>query len=381
MEREMKVNISLKVFASIQESCTGEPRMKELKLTQNYDCTRLQGKHDTTLYISNISRSDTGNYTCAFTYMYNGKSYNVTRNIPVKVLVLFFYTDRENYDLISTNAQVPKRHHKSKSRSYNISLYVIYMESNLTILKVEEDDYKSNYSCFAYNNRGKDEMIRILKSPVTDRVDHIVVSVIILGAVSCLLPLLYTRLKIDFVLLSRDIFKKYYDSYDGKEYDAYVVYSRDCHENSIENSAEYFVNTVLPEVLEHKCGFRLFIPGRNMVPGEDVSSSSAVNIEKSRRLIIVLSAQTRSMESFYDQQIGLHSALISNSLKVIIITLGEINENTEMQESLGYIMKRKGTIQWNDKSNDKFSPNSKFWKLVRYQMPACFSSYNFHHNK
>ncbi|XP_018409620.1 PREDICTED: interleukin-1 receptor-like 1 [Nanorana parkeri] len=265
------------------------------------------GQHDTMLYISDISKSDSGTYTCSFTYMYNGKPYNATRNIPVRV-----------------------------------------SEPN--------------------------------------RMDPIVFSVVVLGALSCLLLLLYTRYKIDLVLLCRDIFKKYHYRNDGKEYDAYVIYPSTCYENSTDNSADYFVNTILPKVLENKCGFRLFVPGRNAVPGEvnirdiyklvsnyyfiDVSSSSAINIEKSRRLIIVLNAETRSMDSLYDQQIGLYSALIYSSLKVIIITLGKMNENTEMQDSLMYIMNQKGSIQWDDKSNDTLSPNSQFWKRVRYQMPV-----------
>lgn len=47
---------------------------------------------------------------------------------------------------------------------------------------------------------------------------------------------------------------------DGKIYDAYVLYPKNCTPDS-------FVLNVLPDVLEKQCGYSLFIFGRDDLPG------------------------------------------------------------------------------------------------------------------
>ena len=60
-----------------------------------------------------------------------------------------------------------------------------------------------------------------------------------------------------------------FSSSDGKIYDAYVIYPRNC-KNSPKgaSSVEYFVHQILPDVLENKCGYDLYIYGRDLLPGE-----------------------------------------------------------------------------------------------------------------
>lgn len=56
---------------------------------------------------------------------------------------------------------------------------------------------------------------------------------------------------------------------DGKLYDAYVIYPRGFRGSAAgARSVEYFVHHTLPEVLENKCGYKLCIYGRDLLPGQ-----------------------------------------------------------------------------------------------------------------
>lgn len=59
---------------------------------------------------------------------------------------------------------------------------------------------------------------------------------------------------------------------DGKVYDAYVAYPRSCGgavcRGDTCTAVEEFALRILPEVLEGELGYRLFIMGRESLPGE-----------------------------------------------------------------------------------------------------------------
>lgn len=53
---------------------------------------------------------------------------------------------------------------------------------------------------------------------------------------------------------------------DGKQYDAYIAYPRVLEGSS--EKAEIFAMSTLPQVLEGRYGYKLFILGRDGLPGE-----------------------------------------------------------------------------------------------------------------
>lgn len=62
---------------------------------------------------------------------------------------------------------------------------------------------------------------------------------------------------------------------DGKLYDAYVIYPRVFRGNSAGTSSlEYFVHHTLPDVLENKCGYKLCIYGRDLLPGQGKTATT-----------------------------------------------------------------------------------------------------------
>lgn len=54
---------------------------------------------------------------------------------------------------------------------------------------------------------------------------------------------------------------------DGRLYDAYVAYPQP-GALGFSKEVETFALHILPQVLENACGYKLFIPGRDCLPGQ-----------------------------------------------------------------------------------------------------------------
>uniref|UniRef100_A0A8C3V6K4 Interleukin 1 receptor like 1 n=1 Tax=Catharus ustulatus TaxID=91951 RepID=A0A8C3V6K4_CATUS len=322
------------------------------------DCKPLQGqrylKKGKYLYIENPRREDDGYYTCQFIYTHKGNVFNVSatrifisdvKHSPLPPQIIF----PKNNDVVEVElgaalslkcqarlgikkqplAAVTWDPVKLMVPTLSISFdghdQVYYKETTLNITEVKKEDLQSNFTCIALN-----EMYN-------------------------------TRVTVTLQLKVQ--------SEDGKTYDAYVIYPK--NHISEANFVEYFVYQVMPDILENKCGYKLCIYGRDIYPGEDAASAIEKRIQKSRRLIILLTHQLiNSKEDAYDQHIALYNALIQNDTKVILLEMETIGTYGKLQESLRFIIKQQGTIKWKEEHTvHPQSPNSKFWKQVRYHMP------------
>lgn len=105
-----------------------------------------------------------------------------------------------------------------------------------------------------------------------------------------------------------------------------------------------------------------------------VVSIADETFKQSRRLMIILGSETFSciqLEDACEQQLALYSALIRDETQVILIEMDGTQDYTSMPESIRYIKQKHGAIQWKgDFSEKSCSANTRFWKNVRYQMPA-----------
>ncbi|KAM4866925.1 interleukin-1 receptor-like 1 isoform 1-T2 [Thomomys bottae] len=387
------------------------------------NCTALQGSrykaHMKSLVINNVGREDEGDYTCKFVHTENGVNYIVTatRLFTIKVkqglsrlpeiiapphnktwevgigkpinvtCTACFGNDRQstavvrwqiNQHNIRTSGEARIQEEEGQDESSLNQL--ICLNKVLKITEVREEDLSQHYDCVAWNLHGtKKHSVKLQrKKPINrESMYYIVAGCSILLMLINVLVIVFKVFWIDVVLLWRDIASPYKTNNDGKLYDAYVIYPRNYKSNSEgASSVEYFVHQILPDVLENKCGYSLCIYGRDLLPGEDIATAVEMNIRRSRRHLFILTPRgTHSQEFIYEQEIALHSALIQNDSKVILIEMEVLGEPGPLgveglQESLKHLVEVQGTIKWReDHVANKRSLNSKFWKQVRYQMP------------
>ncbi|XP_071887363.1 interleukin-1 receptor type 1 isoform X5 [Anas platyrhynchos] len=379
------------------------------------DCQLLKGRRfaflNSDLVIFNVTMQDQGNYTCKTTYIYNGKQYNISRDVILTVAVSppkkppEISYPRNNSIEVELGSQVTVDCNTTGADGYEVfwtgnGVYidVFYMSRifarpyeeetsydgrpiysvKLIISEVNSEDYEQPFVCQASNAFGQVASYIILKHRVPDTRTWLIGGLLSLLILTFIILIIYKIFKIDLVLWYRDsgcAFVSKEETFvfvlDGKIYDAYVLYTKGSGGSSFYH-LENFVLGILPSVLEQQCGYNLFILGRDDLPGEDMVSVADETLKQSRRLMIILASETPSclLEDACEQQLAMYNALIRDGTQVILIEMDEILDYTSMPESVRYIKQKHGAIQWKgDVSEKSCSANTKFWKNVRYQMP------------
>uniref|UniRef100_G3N8U6 Uncharacterized protein n=1 Tax=Gasterosteus aculeatus aculeatus TaxID=481459 RepID=G3N8U6_GASAC len=188
---------------------------------------------------------------------------------------------------------------------------------------------------------------------------------------------------IDIVLFFRPCFQFSRCNKDGRMFDAYVVYQTQSEDKVAEVALTQFIAQILPSVLEEKCGYRLFIHGRDDTPGEDRLELVEGRMKQSRRLMVILppgsGPESESAVSLqppviggYDWQVGLHHALLQREMSVILVQLGDVGPRgySHLPAGLQHLILKSAPVRWREEAPGAASGSSRFWKRVRYLMPA-----------
>ncbi|NXT77011.1 IL1R1 protein, partial [Zapornia atra] len=374
------------------------------------DCQLLEGRRfaflNSDLIIFNVTVHDQGNYTCETTYTYNGKQYNISRDIRLTVEVSppkrppeISYPINNSIE-VELGSQVTVDCNTTGADGYEVfwtgnGVYidVLYMSRifaspykeetsydgrpvhsvKLVISEVNSEDYEQPFVCQASNAFGQVASYIILKHRVPDTQRWLTGGLLSFLILTFITLIIYKVFKIDLVLWYRDSPCAFASKEDGKIYDAYVLYTKSTGGRSLYR-LETFVRRILPDVLEQQCGYNLFIIGRDDLVGEAVISVADETVKQSRRLMIILGSEASSSclsEDASEQQLAMYNALIRDGIQVILIEIDEVHDYTSMPESIKYIKQKHGAIQWKgDFAEKSCSPNIRFWKYVRYQMPS-----------
>uniref|UniRef100_A0A8C9SHH3 Interleukin-1 receptor type 1-like n=1 Tax=Scleropages formosus TaxID=113540 RepID=A0A8C9SHH3_SCLFO len=375
--------------------------------------------HEKHIRLFNVTERNAGKYTCQINFIYEQRRYTASRTILLILVILCvlvcnagFKTELNCTVFIGMSESAVNEmlvywtfnnsfieQYESKQllqndccKMHNLIILIssvkrennkMYVVSILSVMKVQPEFFLIPFCCIATNPVGKD-VGQVQLIPASPRSLCTYIAICLPISVIAIVLTICFFFKVDIVLTFRRLCcilsKK---TPDGKLYDAYVSYiygNLPCT-----SQVEHFVTQVLPEVLERRYAYKLFITGRDNLPGEAVHDTIADTIKKSRMMIIVLSAvnlsdlvQVESMnqdQPRFEQQIGLYDALIKDNLKVILVELDKNVDYSLFPESVRYIKKKQGAIRWRQNRGDAMAaPNRHFWKLLRYHMSEPISS-------
>ncbi|XP_075058396.1 interleukin-1 receptor accessory protein isoform X2 [Mixophyes fleayi] len=341
-----------------------------------------------------------GNYTCIVSYEENGRAYNLTRTIYVEAIasplhekppVMITPNDKVIYEISAgedmlvscdvyfsfinnsrtdiwwivngKNAEEITDPRVNVSRSVKLdktSPGAKNIIESLQIKKITSDELKHNYTCSAKNSLGAVSRQALVKEKVgTPR--YITELACGLGAtlflVVCFI-VVYHIYWLEMVLFYRAHFGTDETIGDGKEYDVYVSYARNAEE-------EEFVLVTLRGVLENEFGYKLCIFDRDSLPGGNTVEAVFEFIQRSRRMIVVLSPDylTDKSISMLEFKLGIVCQnAVCTSLVIVEYKrlLGAHTTISKLKESVPF-------VRWEGEGSRRSS--SKFWKALRLALP------------
>ncbi|XP_060091224.1 interleukin-18 receptor 1 [Heteronotia binoei] len=364
------------------------------------------------LYIKKLTLEDSGNYTCVVSYLHAGRIYNATNTVEVQVTKDIPYAKPviigPNYEEVEIEIGKEKMINCTAFLGYSNNSYSLYWIHNnkfvdmcqdtadsvspcemedhkyyeegkffvlkqLWIKSFQEEDISAIYNCTLSAAETKTFTLKKAKlsdlSPHTFATGMIVVILCSVGAVVVII--LCVVFRIDLALLYRDLAAKDETLEDGKIYDAFVSYLKDCI--PICGEEREFALDILPRILEDHFGYNLCIFERDISPGGAIVDDVQSFIDKSRRLIIILSKNYISDKVMFELEAGLHKALVERKIKVILIEYMPLRDFSFLPDSLE-LLSSSQRIKWKEEKSLRL--NSRFWKKLRYAMPAKSSSIN-----
>uniref|UniRef100_H0W287 Interleukin 18 receptor 1 n=1 Tax=Cavia porcellus TaxID=10141 RepID=H0W287_CAVPO len=366
-EKQVKSQ-TVRVRKSLQISCSNSYYRDQIHRTSLYkNCKKIAE----TPLLKNAEFEDQGYYSCVFSLRHDGKLYSITKTLNVTVVKdpseVIPVILGPKLTQVEVELGILSPNYFSSSRTLEGKLYASRI---LRIKKIREDNLNVLYNCTVSSTRGTDsKSFILLRKGAADIPGHVftggMIAATVVSVVVLCLAVMCVIYRVDLVLCYRRWTGRDETLTDGKTYDAFVSYLRDCQP---EDGEEYtFAVETLPTALEKHFGYKLCIFERDVEPGGAALDDLHSLIQKSRRLIIVLSKSYMSHQVRYELESGLHEALVERKIKIILIQFAPAGDFTFLPQSLK-LLKSHRVLQW--KADQSPSYNSRFWKNLLYLMPA-----------
>nr|XP_023416059.1 interleukin-1 receptor accessory protein isoform X2 [Cavia porcellus] len=339
--------------------------------------------------------SNNGNYTCVVAYPENGRIFHLTRSVTVKVVgspkdasppknyspygnviyekepgeellipctVFFsFIKDSHNEVWWTIDGKKPDDITVDVTISESASYSTMEDETRtqvLSIKKVTPEDLKRHYVCHARNAKGEVDGAATVKQKAPRYTVELACGFGATVLLVVILIVVYHVYWLEMVLFYRAHFGTDETILDGKEYDIYVSYARNAEE-------EEFVLLTLRGVLENEFGYKLCIFDRDSLPGGNTVEAVFDFIQRSRRMIVVLSPDyvTEKSISMLEFKLGV---MCQNSIatKLIVVEYRPLERPhpgiLQLKESVSF-------VSW--KGEKSKHSGSKFWKALRLALP------------
>ncbi|XP_027879979.1 interleukin-1 receptor type 1 isoform X1 [Xiphophorus couchianus] len=400
------------------------------KIRWTKDCQQVQSDGDPVhpntnglMRLADVSEADAGKYTCHVDVTVDGRNYTAARSVQMTVkngtpeLFPEIHVVRPKNEVVivevGKRAELHCKAYTGFSEDEEIFMYwtingtyssdisglveswkfihergKVFGESTLSIAAVRNEFLNIPIHCHISSPvEVKVGEARLQEADPTERNTFYMIVSLWLSALFTILILTAFVLvcKVNLFLAYRalkTVFSKQVP--DGKLYDAYVSVGQSAM-LSLDGVA-CFALRVLPEELEQKHGYSLYIRGRDDRPGEAIHDVISAAVRQCRRLLIVLSSAGKSKETAqfwenpnqltYEQKVGLHDALMRNDPKVILVEVDGPVDYSQLPESLRYIKRTQGALEWKSSfvETNKLTQmylKSNFWKSLRRHMPAA----------
>ncbi|XP_027479896.1 interleukin-18 receptor 1 isoform X2 [Zalophus californianus] len=347
-ERQL-ISKTVEVQKSLHVNCKQNTYYSKLaNRTSLYkNCEEMENNKNPVLQ-KNAEFRDQGYYTCVFFIHHNGKLFNVTKTFNVTIVgdrskiipvllgpklnyvkvelgkdvelncsALVNEKDAVYWNVWEENGKEPNVHEENitRTRTPDGKLYASII---LRIENINEKNLKFSYNCAVASEGGTDTINFVLlkKEEMVDIPGYVftrgMIIAVLISVVAVFLVIMGVIYRVDLAL--------FYRHFMGKD---------------------ETLTAVVDEI--HSL------------------------IEKSRRLIIVLSKSYMSNEVRYELESGLHEALVERKIKIILIEFTPVSDFTFFPESL-QLLKSHRVLKWN--ADKPPSYNSRFWKNLLYLMPA-----------
>nr|XP_023421640.1 interleukin-18 receptor 1 [Cavia porcellus] len=425
-EKQVKSQ-TVRVRKSLQISCSNSYYRDQIHRTSLYkDCKKIAESHLFYLapLLKNAEFEDQGYYSCVFSLRHDGKLYSITKTLNVTVVkdpsevipvilgpkltqvevelgadvelncsALLNEKDYFYWIFQKENASAPNVHEDHRRSSWSQRLCVVEKMRIPQVAAVglglacDQQQEQEGWSSLdpgwvaGLMRRGKCESCapgwkallmyswRCLLADAADIPGHVftggMIAATVVSVVVLCLAVMCVIYRVDLVMCYRRWTGRDETLTDGKTYDAFVSYLRDCQP---EDGEEYtFAVETLPTALEKHFGYKLCIFERDVEPGGAALDDLHSLIQKSRRLIIVLSKSYMSHQVRYELESGLHEALVERKIKIILIQFAPAGDFMFLPQSLK-LLKSHRVLQW--KVDQSPSYNLRFWKNLLYLMPA-----------